>query len=259
MGVISQVPEYASSTLFSVEYSEIIEISPMSTLYIIATPIGNLEDITFRAVRILSEIDVLACEDTRRTRILLDRHGIAAPSKIISYREQTERVGTPGIIKLLEEGKTVGLVSDAGYPGLSDPGYRIVSEAIEQGFKVEVIPGAGAIEVAVISSGLPTDSFVFLGFPPRKPGQLRNFLAEEKDHNHTLVIYESPLRTGKLLEAALESLGDRRAAVCVELTKMFEEIHRGYLSDLATKFKDKTIKGEVTVVIAGNNKKFIRD
>lgn len=231
----------------------------MSTLFVIATPIGNLEDISHRAIRVLGEIDVLACEDTRRTRILLDRYGIKAASKIISHREQNEKVSAPGIIKLLEEGKTVGLVSDAGYPGLSDPGYRLISEAIEKGIRVEVIPGAGAIEVALLSSGLPSDSFVFLGFPPRKPGQLRRFFEEETESSHTLVIYESPMRTGKLLAAALEVLGDRKAAVCMELTKMFEETKRGYLSELAEEFKEKKIKGEVTVVIAGNNPKFRRD
>jgi 16S rRNA (cytidine1402-2'-O)-methyltransferase len=231
----------------------------MSTLFVIATPIGNLEDISHRAIRVLGEIDVLACEDTRRTRILLDRYEIKAPSKIISHREQNEKISGPGIIKLLEEGKTVGLVSDAGYPGLSDPGYRLISEAIERGIRVEVIPGAGAIEVALLSSGLPSDSFVFLGFPPRKPGQLRRFFENERESPHTLVLYESPMRTGKLLGAALEVLGDRKAAVCIELTKMFEETKRGFLSELAEEFKEKKIKGEVTVVIAGNNPKFSRD
>jgi 16S rRNA (cytidine1402-2'-O)-methyltransferase len=229
----------------------------MSTLYIIATPIGNLEDISLRAIRILGEVDILACEDTRRTRILFERHKIPSPSKIISYREQNEKSSAQGIIKLLDDGKTVGLVSDAGFPGLNDPGYRVISEAVERGIKIEVIPGAGAIETALLSSGLPSDSFVFLGFPPKKPGQLRHFLEAERDHNHTLVIYESPLRTADLLAAALEVLGDRKAAVCVELTKMFENVSRGYLSDLANEFKDKSIKGEVTVVIAGNNRKFL--
>jgi 16S rRNA (cytidine1402-2'-O)-methyltransferase len=231
----------------------------MSTLYVIATPIGNLEDITLRALRILGEIDVLACEDTRRTRILFERHKIKSPDRIISYREQNEKTAGPGIIKLLEEGRSVGLVSDAGFPGLSDPGYRLISEAVERGIKVEVIPGAGAIETALLTSGLPSDSYTFLGFPPRKPGALRRFLETERDQAHTLLIYESPLRTEKLLEAALEVLGDRKAAVCIELTKMFEEIRRGYLKDLIEEFRDKKIKGEVTVVIAGNNKKFVRE
>jgi len=227
----------------------------MSTLYVIATPIGNLEDITLRAIRILGEIDVLACEDTRRTRILFERHKIPPPKKVISYREENEKTACLGILKLLEEGKKVGLVSDAGYPCLSDPGYRVISEAIKRGINIEVIPGAGAIETALISSGLPTNSFTFFGFPPRKEGQLKHFLEYVRDYTHTLVFFESPRRVGKFLTTALEILGDREAAVCVELTKMFERTTRGYLSELAKEFGEKKIKGEVTVVIAGKGKK----
>jgi len=228
------------------------------TLYIIATPIGNLEDITLRAIRILGEVDILACEDTRRTKILLDRHNIPAPRRIISYREENEKISAPGIIKLLEQGNSVAVCSDAGYPGISDAGYRLISEAVEKGVGIVVVPGASAVPVALLSSGLPTDSYVFLGFLPRKPGARRRSLEMEKDLPHTLVIYESPLRLSKVLEAALEVLGDRRAAVCIELTKMFEETHRGYLSDLIKQFVDRKVKGEVTIVIAGNNPKFIR-
>jgi 16S rRNA (cytidine1402-2'-O)-methyltransferase len=230
----------------------------MAHLFIIATPIGNLEDISLRAIRILGEIDILACEDTRRTRILLERHKIKAPARIISYREENERNAAPGIVKLLEEGNTVGIVSDAGYPGISDAGYRVIVGAIEKGIELEVIPGAGAVEVALLASGLPTDSFTFLGFPPRKPGPLKRFFEEEKELNHTLVVYESPMRVEKTLSAAIEVLGDRKAAICVELTKMFEETSRGYLSELILKFAGKKIKGEVTIVIAGNNPKLLR-
>jgi len=233
-------------------------MASIPVLYIVATPIGNLEDITYRAVRILGEVDVLASEDTRRTRILLDRYRIPRPKKFISYREQNEKTAAAGIIKLLREGKTVALTSDAGYPGISDAGYRLISEALEAGINVQVIPGAGAVPTALLSSGLPTDSYSFLGFPPRKQGARKRFLESEKDTDHTLVIFESPARTAKLLESALEVLGDRRAAVCIELTKMFEEVHRGYLAELLEKFRDKTIKGEVTVVVAGCNPKFAR-
>lgn len=227
-------------------------------LYIVATPIGNLEDLTYRAVRILGEVDVLACEDTRRTRILLGKYDISRPAKIISYRESNEKTAVKGIIKLLGEGKSIAVCSDAGYPGLSDPGYRLIREAVEHGFEVVVLPGASAIATAIVSSGLPTDSYTFLGFPPRKKGQMARFFENERENSHTLVIFESPFRVGKTLDSALEVLGDRMAAVCIELTKKFERIHRGYLSDLADQFRDRKIKGEVTIVIAGNNPKFTR-
>jgi 16S rRNA (cytidine1402-2'-O)-methyltransferase len=227
-------------------------------LYIVATPIGNLEDLTYRAVRILGEIDVLACEDTRRTRTLLGKYDISRPAKIISYREKNEITAVKGIIKLLGEGKSVAVCSDAGYPGLSDPGYRLIREAVEHGYEVVVLPGASAIATAIVSSGLPTDSYTFLGFPPRKKGQIARFFNKEKDNTHTLVIFESPFRVGVTLESALNVLGDRMGAVCIELTKKFERIHRGYLSDLADKFRNRKIKGEVTIVIAGNNPKFTR-
>jgi 16S rRNA (cytidine1402-2'-O)-methyltransferase len=229
-----------------------------STLYIVATPIGNLEDISHRAIRVLGEVDVLACEDTRRTRILLERYEIPKPGKVISYREENEKASAKGLIKLLEEGKTVAVVSDAGYPGISDAGYRLITEAIEKGIRLEIIPGAGAVEVALLMSGLPTDSYTFLGFLPKKGGPRKRILEAEKDRNRTIVIFESPLRLAKLLEESIEIFGDRRAAVCIELTKMFEEVHRGWLTELVEKFRDMKIKGEVTVVIAGNNKKFIR-
>ncbi len=227
-------------------------------LYIVATPIGNLEDLTYRAVRILGEVDVLACEDTRRTRTLLGKYDISRPAKIISYREKNEITAVKGIIKLLGEGKSVAVCSDAGYPGLSDPGYRLIREAAGLGFEVVVLPGASAIATAIVSSGLPTDSYTFLGFPPRKKNQMARFFNKEKDNTHTLVIFESPFRVGVTLESALTVLGDRMGAVCIELTKKFERIHRGYLSDLADKFRDRKIKGEVTIVIAGNNPKFTR-
>ncbi len=234
-------------------------MSDASVLYIIATPIGNLEDISFRAVRILGEVDILASEDTRRTRIIFGKYGIPAPGKVISYREENESRVTGKIIRYLKEGKSVAVTSDAGYPGISDAGYRLISQAADRGFRVVAIPGAGAVAPALLSSGLPTDSYTFLGFPPKKPGARKRWLKAEKEHKHTLVIFESPLRVGRLLAEALEVLGDRKAAVCIELTKMFEKVHRGYLSELKEKFEGEKAKGEVTVVIAGNNRKFIRE
>jgi len=231
----------------------------MATLFIIATPIGNLEDITLRAVRILGEIDALACEDTRRTRILYEKHGIKSPSTIFSYREQNEAAAGARIAGLLDQGLSVGLCSDAGYPGISDPGYRIISEAIGGGHAIVVVPGASAVDLALLSSGLPTSSFTFKGFPPKKPGQRKRFLEMERESPHSLVFYESPFRIQKLLSDALEVLGNRLAAVCIELTKQFEKIQRGTLQELCLHFRDKTVKGEITVVIAGSNPKFTFD
>jgi 16S rRNA (cytidine1402-2'-O)-methyltransferase len=226
-------------------------------LFIIATPIGNMEDITLRALRVLGEVQVLACEDTRHTRKIFEKHGVASPRTIISYREQNEQQAGARIIGFLKAGEAVGICSDAGYPGISDAGSRIIAKALEEGMDVEVLPGAGAVEPALLSSGLPTSSFTYKGFPPKKPGARRRFLEMDKELPHTLIFYESPFRVYKLLADALEVLGDRKAAVCVELTKQFEKIHRGVLSELCVAFKDATVRGEITVVIAGNHPKFL--
>lgn len=227
-------------------------------LYIVATPIGNLGDMTPRAVQCLRESSVIACEDTRRTRVLLTHFQIPAPATLLSYREgNEERVGAQ-IVELARQGQIVSLCSDGGYPGISDPGYRLARLAVEQGIEMAVIPGASAVDIALIRSGLPTSSYTFKGFPPRKHGQLVRFFAEEKDLPHTLIVYESPFRVGACLAGALEALGDREVSVCVELTKKFERVTRGYLADLAKQFDGQTVKGEVTIVIAGNHPKFRR-
>jgi 16S rRNA (cytidine1402-2'-O)-methyltransferase len=226
---------------------------------VIATPIGNLEDLTFRAKRVLGEVDALACEDTRHTRILLDRYEIPRPKLLFSCQEHNEDRAAQRILGLLESGQNVGLCSNAGYPGISDPGYLVISRAALSGFAIEVVPGASAVPMALLSSGLPASSFTFKGFPPRKPGRRRAFLEAERDLPHTLVLYESPNRLSALLQAALEVLGNRQAAVCIELTKMFENVQRGSLSALAREFEDVKVKGEVAVVIAGNNPKFISE
>jgi 16S rRNA (cytidine1402-2'-O)-methyltransferase len=229
-----------------------------ATLYVVATPIGNLEDVTFRAVRILGEVDALACEDTRRTPRILERHGIPRPPLVFSYHEHNASRSARRIVALLEDGRNVALCTNAGMPAISDPGYRAISGALEAGFRVEVIPGPGAVETALVASGLPAASYTFLGFPPRKSGARKRTLEREKGSPHTLVLFESPHRLGKLLADAHEVLGDRRAAACIELTKKFEEVERGYLGDLAERYADATVRGEVTVVIAGNNPKFMR-
>jgi 16S rRNA (cytidine1402-2'-O)-methyltransferase len=229
-----------------------------ASLYIVATPIGNMDDITYRAIQILSSVDALACEDTRHTRKIFSRYEIPTPKIFFSYHEHNEEAAGKKILKLLEEDKQVALCTDAGTPGISDPGYRIISEAINQGYHVDVIPGPSAVTSALPASGLPTSSFTFKGFPPRKKGQRAKFLEMEKDMPHTLVFFESPHRVGTFLRDALEILGNRLAAVCIDLTKLYEEIHTGYLEELRQTFEGKKIKGEVTIVIAGNNPKFIR-
>lgn len=227
-------------------------------LYIVATPIGNLDDMSPRALQALRDADVVACEDTRRTRILLSHFGIPRPRFLISYRQQTERTAGKCLINFLEAGKTVALCADGGYPGISDPGYRLISEAVERGIDFQVIPGVSAITVALLVSGLPSSSYTFKGYPPRKKGAMRRFFENEKDMPHTMVIFESPFRVADTLAIALEVLGNRKAAVCVELTKKFERVSRGFLSELQAKFAGEKIKGEVTIVIAGNNPKFCK-
>lgn len=231
----------------------------MGTLYVIATPIGNLEDLTFRAHRVLGELDALACEDTRQTRRIFERYEIKSPRTIFAYHEHNEETGAKRILGLLNEGCTVGICSDGGYPGISDPGYRAIAAASETDHEIIVLPGASAVPTALLASGLSTSSYTFKGFSPRKSGARQRFLAAEANLPHTLVLFESPFRIGKLLADAHIALGNRRAAVCVEMTKKFERIHRGFLADLAETFADKKVKGEITVVIAGNNPKFSAD
>lgn len=226
-------------------------------LYLVSTPIGNLGDMTQRAIQVLREADVIACEDTRRTRNLLTHCEIQSPARLISYRQGNEERTGQYLVELLQSGKNVALCTDGGCPSISDPGYRLVVLAIEKGLDVQAIPGASATLTALMVSGLPTSSFTFKGYPPKKPGPLRRFLESEKDAAHTLILYESPYRVAKTLKAALEVLGNRRAAVCIELTKKFESVHRGFLAELVNTFESKAIKGEVTLVIAGLHDKFI--
>jgi len=227
-------------------------------LSLVATPIGNLDDFSPRAIAALRAADIVACEDTRRTWALLTHFGIPRPRELWSYRQGNEEAVGARIIGSLREGRSVAMCSDGGYPGISDPGYRIVRAAAAAGMEIVVIPGASAVPVALVSSGLPTSSYTFKGYPPRKPGPLRRFFEEERDLPHTLVLFESPHRVGPTLAAALEVMGDREAAVCAELTKKHERVARGFLADLAARFAGEPIRGEVTLVIAGNNPKFRR-
>lgn len=231
----------------------------MATLFVIATPIGNLEDMTFRALEALRHLDALACEDTRHTSHLLTHFQIERPGIVFSYHEHNEDRAAARVVSLLNDGMTVGLCSNAGYPGISDPGFVVVSKAIEAGHEICPVPGASAVPLALIMSGLPTSSFTFRGFPPRKPGRRNSFLLEDSQAVHTLIYYESPFRVGKFLGEALAVLGDRQAAVCLELTKKFERVDRGFLSELAELYATAKPRGEVTIVIAGNHPKYRRE
>lgn len=228
-------------------------------LHVVATPIGNLGDLSPRALDVLHGAAVIACEDTRRTWQLLTHFEIPRPPEMFSYRQGNEERVTMRVLDELRAGKEVALCSDGGYPGISDPGYRLLRKCAQEGVPYEVVPGASAVDVALLMSGLSTSSFTFRGFPPRGPGALRNWFAEDRDKEHTLICYESPFRVAATLEAALDSLGDREAAVCIELTKLHERVRRGYLSELVAEFRDAKIKGEVAIVIAGSNPKFLNN
>ena len=228
-------------------------------LHVVATPIGNLGDLSPRAMEALKAAAAIACEDTRRTWQLLSHFGIPRPQEMFSYRQGNEERVTEKVLALLAEGREVALCSDGGYPAVSDPGYRLIRACAQANVPYDVIPGASAVEVALLMSGLSTSSFTFRGFPPRGPGALRNWFAEDRDKEHTLICYESPFRIGATLAAALDALGDREAAVCIELTKLHERVSRGYLSDLVKEYEGAKVKGEVALVIAGNNPKFRRE
>lgn len=217
-------------------------------LYLVATPIGNLGDITIRALETLAGADVLACEDTRVTRVLLDRYGIE--NRPYAYHEYNADEAGARLLAALEAGKSVALVSDAGTPLVSDPGYRLGQLAIEAGHRVVPIPGASAPLAALVGSGLPNDAFLFAGFLPTKDKAKRDRLRELAKVPATLIFFESPHRIGDTLVAAADELGiDRPASVCRELTKTFEEFRRGPLGELASDYADKTVKGEIVLVI----------
>ena len=224
------------------------------TLYVVATPIGNMKDVTLRALDVLRGCDALAAEDTRRTRQLLTRYEIPRPRTLLSLHEHNEEHSAQRVVGLLQGGAKVALCSDAGTPLISDPGYRTLKLVVEGGFPVVAIPGPSASVAALTISALPPSSFTFKGFPPRKPGPRKRFFEQDAEQPHTLVVYESPHRIARMLADAHEALGDREACVCIDLTKKFEATHRGLLSALAEQFDGVTVKGEITVVIAGNSR-----
>ncbi len=223
-----------------------------SKLYIVSTPIGNLEDITLRALNILKQVDLIACEDTRTTRKLLSRYQILKP--LTSYHEHNEIEKAKELLSMLQEGHSIALVTDAGTPGVSDPGYRIVKLASENGVQIFSVPGPSAAIAALSISGLPTSGFTFLGFPPKQKKRLIEYLERIKDYPETLIFYESPRRVIKTLESMAEVFGERNASLGREITKMYEETLRGTLSEIVTTLKSRdNLKGEFTLVIEGNS------
>ena len=218
----------------------------MPSLYLVATPIGNLEDITLRALRVLREVTLIAAEDTRTTRKLLTHHGIK--QRLLSYNEHNAKARTPQLLSILA-GADVALVSEAGTPGVSDPGYELTLAAIEAGFSVVPVPGPAAIIAALMVSGLPMRQFTFLGFLPRRSPERRRLFSSLADEPRTLVAFESPHRLCPTLEDIVSTLGDRRIAVCREMTKAFEEVFRGRIKEALAHFAEP--RGEFTLVIEG--------
>jgi 16S rRNA (cytidine1402-2'-O)-methyltransferase len=218
-------------------------------LILVSTPIGHPDDISARALSVLNQVDAIACEDTRVTAKLLHHHGISGKRLIATY-DHNEAQSASGIVKLIEAGQTIALVSDAGMPGVSDPGYRVVRAVLEAGYDVSAVPGANAALMALTISGLPTDRFVFLGFPPRKSGKRQKVFEPYTNLPATLIVYESPNRLSETVEDALSVLGDRRAALAMELTKTFERVYREPLSALKARL-NAAPRGEAVLVIEG--------
>jgi 16S rRNA (cytidine1402-2'-O)-methyltransferase len=216
-------------------------------LYVVGTPIGNLEDITLRAIRILKEVDLIACEDTRRTQKLLNAYQIQTPT--VSYHEHNEMTRAPELIIQMEEGSSIALVTDAGMPVVSDPGFRLVHLAVRHSIPVVPVPGASAFVAALAASGLPVDKFRFLGFLPSKKGERRKALDELKDATRTLVFYEAPHRLLDMLKDAREILGEREIVIAREVTKVHEEFVRGTIGTALEYLKRRPVKGEITVLI----------
>lgn len=219
-------------------------------LYMVATPIGNLGDITLRALEVLRSVDLIASEDTRKTSILLLHYDIHKPQK--SYHAFNEKKAVPFLIEQLLAGKSIAVVTSAGTPAISDPGYSLVHAALENDIPVTAIPGPSAVVMALILSGLPAHSFTYKGFPPRKSGARQRFINEDAASVHTLIFYESPYRIQAFLKDALAVLGDRQAAIANDLTKKFETVFRGSLRELIEIMDGETPRGEYTIVIEGN-------
>lgn len=222
-------------------------------LYIVSTPIGNLGDITQRAIDVLREVDVVIAEDSRRTHILANRYGLG-DKKIIVFNEYNEHKELPRIIKLLKAGKSLALTTDSGTPGISDPGFLVVREAVKEGIKVSPVPGACAFVSALVCSGLPCEKFVFYGFISKKPGQKKDLLEKMKENSMASVFYESPHRILKTLADIVALMPERNIVVAREMTKRHEEFTRGTAKEVFKHFKEQVVKGEIVVIVAGKPK-----
>jgi 16S rRNA (cytidine1402-2'-O)-methyltransferase len=219
----------------------------LGTLYVVATPIGNLADITHRALQVLTKVNLIACEDTRHTRKLLQHYGIA--TKTVSYHEHNEKQRAEELIEALQKGSDVAVVSDAGTPAISDPGFRLVRAAIENEITVVPVPGASAVITALVAAGLPTDEFFFAGFLPSRTGARQSRLRELASIPATLIFYEAPHRLAATLKDAHSILGERDAVVARELTKLHEEVRRGKLSELSEHYSNKEARGEIVLIV----------
>jgi 16S rRNA (cytidine1402-2'-O)-methyltransferase len=248
-----------ASALWGSRKVDVLGMSEQAKLYIIATPIGNMADMTYRAVDTLKKVDALACEDTRVTRRVLEHYDIPKPKVVFACHDHNEFRAAQRVVSLLEEGLSVAYCSDAGMPGISDPGYVLVRDVRDAGYEVDILPGASAPATALIASGLPYAGYAFFGFPPRKTGQRQRVLERVAALRETLIFFESPHRLGAFLADIHTVLGDRQAAVCFELTKKFERVHKGWVSELAESYAETKPKGEICVVIAGSSPKFIRE
>ncbi len=222
------------------------QLKNIGIVYIVSTPIGNLGDITFRAIEVLKSVPLIAAEDTRKTKILLNHYQISTP--LISYYEHNHFSRIDKIIGHLKDGNNIAVVTDAGTPGVSDPAYKLIREAIANGSKVESIPGASAVLAALISSGLPTDRFIFEGFLPPKKGRKKRLQALEQE-TATIIYFENPKRIKRTLTDILEIIGNRPAVVCRELTKIYEEIYRGTVEELLAYFSKNEVRGECVILI----------
>ncbi len=218
-------------------------------LYLVSTPIGNLKDITLRALEVLNEADLIAAEDTRKSSILLRKYGVKRP--IISYHDRNKRTQAPKLVNFMKNGKNCVLMSDSGTPGIQDPGYYLVRLAVEEGIDVVPIPGASALLAAAVVSGLPIDRFAFEGYLPRRKGRRRKKLEDLRAEPRTIIFYEAPHRVIDTLKDMMEILGDRDCVVARELTKKFEEVIRGTISDILSHYEQKRVKGEYVILLRG--------
>jgi len=235
-----------------------VKIKNTASLFICATPIGNLEDVSFRLISTLKNVDIILAEDTRTTAKLLSRYDIRG-KELVSYHQYSDTNKIDKIIGMLKDGKIAALVSESGMPAVQDPGYRIISRCIEEGIHITVIPGPSAALSALVLSGLPTDSFLFVGFLPKKAEQRRKKLAELAVLPYTLIFYESPNRVERLIGELISRLGNRRAALVREMTKIYEEAIKGDLEAIGGRIGKKKVKGEIVLVVEGNTGELIKD